>query len=103
MNLFRKKVSIEHKAVETYLIVGLGNPGREYADTRHNAGFMVIDRYAKQNSIKISRVQFNAIVGTQKISNGKVILAKPQTFMNRSGQAVGSLMKFYKIPKRICL
>ena len=98
MNLFRKKVSIEDNAMGTTLIVGLGNPGRDYAETRHNAGFMVIDRYAKINQVKMSRVQFNAIIGTHKVGDTKVILAKPQTYMNQSGQAVGSLMKFYKIP-----
>lgn len=100
MNWFRRKVSIKENTVETFLIAGLGNPGHEYADTRHNAGFMVVDRFAKSKGIRMSRVQFNAILGSEKFNGSKVIVAKPQTYMNLSGQAVGSLMKFYKIPMK---
>ncbi len=83
---------------EAYLIVGLGNPGREYRDTRHNVGFMVVDALARSLDTTLSRVQSNAIVGSGSLAGKRVILAKPQTYMNLSGQAVGPLMKFYKVP-----
>ncbi len=79
------------------MIVGLGNPGRGHQDNRHNIGFMVIDRLAEQQHIPLSRVQMKAIVGSGIIAGRPVILAKPQTYMNRSGDAVGPLARFYKI------
>ena len=81
-----------------YLIVGLGNPGREYRDTRHNIGFLAIDRLCAALGISMNRVQSRAIIGTGVVSGRKVILAKPQTFMNLSGQAVSGLLRFYKTP-----
>jgi PTH1 family peptidyl-tRNA hydrolase len=80
------------------LIVGLGNPGREYSQSRHNVGFMAIDRLAAKLDIRMSRVQSNAIVGMGNHHDRKVILAKPQTFMNDSGKAVSGLMHYYKLP-----
>jgi len=82
---------------QTIMIVGLGNPGREYRDTRHNIGFMVIDRLAEKFAIKMSRVQNKAITGNGNWQGARIILVKPQTFMNLSGQAVTSLVRFYKI------
>ncbi len=81
-----------------YLIIGLGNPGREYRDTRHNIGFMVIDQMCKSLGVSLSRVQSKALIATAGLAGEKLILAKPQTFMNLSGQAVSGLMRFYKIP-----
>jgi peptidyl-tRNA hydrolase, PTH1 family len=81
-----------------YLIVGLGNPGREYRYTRHNIGFMVIDKLAADLGIKLTKVQAKAIIGLVPFQGVKIILAKPQTYMNLSGQAVTSLMHFYKVP-----
>jgi PTH1 family peptidyl-tRNA hydrolase len=81
-----------------FLMVGLGNPGREYHDNRHNAGFMAIDRISERFNIKLSRMQCQALVGTGTAGSVKLILAKPQTFMNLSGQAVGGLVRFYKTP-----
>lgn len=81
-----------------FLLVGLGNPGRDYRDTRHNIGFMTIDRIASLWGISMSRVQNKAIIGTGNLAGRRVILAKPQTFMNLSGEAVGPLLKFYKTP-----
>src|SRR5438552_17814195 len=81
-----------------YLIVGLGNPGSRYATTRHNAGFMVVDEVARQHGLRFSTKQANAEVARGEIAGKKVILAKPQTFMNLSGQAVRGLANFYKIP-----
>lgn len=81
-----------------YLIVGLGNPEPEYSMTRHNMGFDVINKIAKKYDIELSRSNYNAIFGTGIIEGKKVILVKPQTFMNLSGEAVKKYMDFYKIP-----
>ncbi len=81
----------------TYLITGLGNPGREYRLTRHNVGFMAIDALVKEWSLTTQKIQSKAIITTGNIKGNKVILAKPQTYMNLSGQAVSGLMNFYKI------
>ncbi len=78
------------------LIVGLGNPGNEYAKTRHNVGFMAIDMLAPEDASW--KKEKNALTAHLDIDGTKVILAKPQTFMNNSGEAVGPLMAFYKIP-----
>lgn len=83
---------------ETYLIVGLGNPGREYRENRHNIGFMLIDRLAARLSARMRRMQSKALLGSIAYGDAKVILAKPQTFMNLSGQAVQGLCHFYKLP-----
>ncbi len=78
------------------LIVGLGNPGNEYAKTRHNVGFMAIDMLAPEDASW--KKEKNALTVHLDMDGTKVILAKPQTFMNNSGEAVGPLMAFYKIP-----
>lgn len=78
-------------------IVGLGNPGREYAGNRHNAGFQCIDRLAEAHGISFTRRQARARVAQGEISGHRVLLVKPQTFMNASGEAVGQLVRFYKI------
>ncbi|GBG79859.1 hypothetical protein CBR_g30124 [Chara braunii] len=83
-----------------WLIVGLGNPGRKYAGTRHNAGFEVIDRLAMAEGIRMGSIESKAVVGRGLICNIPVLLAKPQTFMNRSGQAVGPLAAYYRIPNQ---
>ncbi len=80
------------------LIVGLGNPEPEYSKTRHNMGFDVINKIAKKNDIELNRTKFNAIYGTGIINKEKVILVKPQTFMNSSGDSVIEFVNFYKIP-----
>jgi PTH1 family peptidyl-tRNA hydrolase len=80
-----------------FLIVGLGNPGIEYRNNRHNVGFMVLDRLASSMGIKFAKYQFKALVGFQLIDDQKCIIAKPQTFMNLSGVSVASILKFYKV------
>jgi PTH1 family peptidyl-tRNA hydrolase len=85
-------------AAETYLIVGLGNPGREYRDNRHNFGFMLIDRLIIRLNAHGMKVQSKAIVTSGVYEGRKVLLAKPQTYMNLSGQSVGGLASFYKLP-----
>jgi len=83
---------------DTFLLIGLGNPGREYKDTRHNFGFMLVDRIAVRLNARGMRVQSKAIVTTATHEERKLILAKPQTFMNLSGQSVQGLAHFYKVP-----
>ncbi|KAF0108900.1 MAG: peptidyl-tRNA hydrolase PTH1 family [Anaerolineaceae bacterium] len=83
---------------ETYLIAGLGNPGREYRENRHNVGFMLVDRLAVKLNARFTRLQSRALVASAVYMERKIILAKPQTFMNLSGQSVQGLMHFYKLP-----
>jgi len=82
----------------SYLLIGLGNPGREYRDSRHNVGFMLIDRIAIRLNARGMKVQSKAIVMTAPYEERKLILAKPQTYMNLSGQSVQGLIHFYKLP-----
>jgi peptidyl-tRNA hydrolase, PTH1 family len=84
--------------LDTFLLIGLGNPGREYKDTRHNFGFMLIDRIAVRLNARGMKVQSKAIVTDAMHEDRKLILAKPQTYMNLSGQSVQGLVHFYKIP-----
>ena len=81
-----------------YIIVGLGNPEPKYANTRHNMGFDVINKLAQKNDISLNKTKYNAIYGTGIIKNEKVILIKPQTFMNNSGESVVEFVRFYKEP-----
>lgn len=83
---------------ETYLIIGLGNPGRQYRETRHNVGFMLLDRLTAKLNARFSRMQSRALVASADYQERKIILAKPQTFMNLSGHSVQGLIHFYKIP-----
>ncbi|MFZ5878938.1 MAG: aminoacyl-tRNA hydrolase [Chloroflexota bacterium] len=83
---------------DPFLLVGLGNPGREYKDNRHNVGFMAIDRLVVRLNARGMKLQSKAIVVTATHEERKLILAKPQTFMNLSGQSVQGLAHFYKIP-----
>ena len=80
-----------------YLIVGLGNPEPEYSRTRHNMGFDVINEIAKRQEIELSRTKFNGIYGSGIVEEEKVILLKPQTFMNLSGESIRALADYYKI------
>ena len=81
-----------------YLIVGLGNPEPEYSNTRHNMGFDTINKIAQKYEIDLSRIKFNGIYGSGIIEDQKVILLKPQTFMNLSGQCIKPFIDFYKVP-----
>ena len=94
-SLFKSHTMTENPPI---LIVGLGNPGREYKDTRHNLGFMLVDRLTVRLNARGMKVQSKAIVITAQYEERKIILAKPQTFMNLSGQAVQGLLRFYKVP-----
>jgi len=97
VNIFHRREPSPNESAAPFLLVGLGNPGRDYRETRHNIGFMVIDRLGELINCKLMKVQSKAIIGIGKIGEHKVILAKPQTFMNLSGQAVVALLHYYKI------
>ncbi len=81
-----------------FLIAGLGNPGSDYRHNRHNVGFMVVDGLASALGAPIQRVEMRALVGKGLLDGSRVILAKPQTYMNKSGQSVAPLARFYKVP-----
>ena len=83
-----------------YIIVGLGNPTREYQNTRHNIGFDIIDKLADTYSIDVLEKKHKALVGRGIIEGEKVILAKPQTYMNLSGESVRALVDYYKIDEK---
>lgn len=80
-----------------YIIVGLGNPGKRYEDTRHNIGFKTIDALADKLNIKVNKIKFKGLVGEGRIAGEKVILLKPHTFMNNSGESVVEILNFYKL------
>lgn len=97
-DLFKQIESREDSGKIGYIIVGLGNPGDKYKDTRHNAGFIAIDYIAEKCGVKIDRAKFHALVGECRIGSERVLLVKPQTYMNNSGVAVAEAASFYKIP-----
>ena len=80
-----------------FLIAGLGNPTKKYEHTRHNAGFDVIDRLAEKYHIDVREYKFKALIGKGNIQGHPVILAKPQTFMNLSGESIGQIVRYYKL------
>lgn len=90
--LFQKKAPV------SWLVVGLGNPGAQYENTRHNAGFMVADGLAARAQAPIQRVRFKALTAAAELGGQGVLLMKPTTYMNLSGEAVGEAARFYKIP-----
>lgn len=81
-----------------WMVVGLGNPGREYERTRHNAGFLCMDEIARRCGVRVDRAKFHALVAQTEIAGHGVLLMLPQTFMNASGEAVREAAAFYKIP-----
>jgi|WetSurMetagenome_2_1015567.scaffolds.fasta_scaffold486006_2 peptidyl-tRNA hydrolase, PTH1 family len=93
-----KTTAPEAGSEEITLIVGLGNPGREYANNRHNVGFLTADRWAAAHTIAFNKIQHHAIIAPGRVNQRRVIAAKPQTYMNESGRAVGALLRFYKVP-----
>ena len=98
------KLERERAAQETaatpieWMIVGLGNPGSKYENTRHNCGFRALDAYAAKTGLRIDRMKFKALVGEGQLADKRVLFMKPQTFMNLSGEAVRDAANFYKIP-----
>ncbi|MCR4655693.1 MAG: aminoacyl-tRNA hydrolase [Lachnospiraceae bacterium] len=95
--IFRKRDSL-HKNSKWNIIAGLGNPGREYTHTRHNVGFDTVDILADKYDIPIDTVKFNALIGKGTIEGEKVILLKPQTYMNLSGQSIVQAVNYYRVP-----
>ena len=89
---FKKQTSIDA------IIVGLGNPGKKYEGTRHNAGFAALDHVAEKWGVRVTKAKFDALTGTGTAAGVKVLLMKPQTFMNLSGDAVRKAADFYKVP-----
>ncbi len=96
---FNESQSQNAKKIE-YLIVGLGNPGKEYERTRHNCGYMALDYLAEAVGANINKLKFKSLVGECEIENKRCLLMKPTTYMNNSGIAVKEAMKFYKIPPK---
>ncbi len=86
------------KSTYDWLVVGLGNPGLQYENTRHNAGFMAVDLLMKNQNGDFSKHKMDAVFGECKIGQNRVLVAKPQTYMNNSGTAVSQIARFYKIP-----
>ncbi len=81
-----------------YIIAGLGNPGSQYEMTRHNIGFHIIDYIADEKGVRVNKLKFKALYGETRIGNEKVILVKPQTYMNLSGESIRDFCEFYKLP-----
>lgn len=98
--LFRKigSQSPERSAPISAIVAGLGNPGAEYRDTRHNAGFFAVDHIAAHYGVAVDRARFHALVGEVTVGASRVLLMKPETFMNASGTAIGEAAAFYKLP-----
>ena len=100
-NIFDLFKKIETKADTTpvsFIIAGLGNPGQQYQKTRHNVGFVAVDYIAAKLGVKIDRAKFHSLVAEAKIGEVRVLLMKPETYMNNSGVAIGEAAAFYKIP-----
>lgn len=97
-DLFKKIEKKDEALPVTHIVCGLGNPGAEYRYTRHNAGFLAIDYVAERCSVKIDRLKFRALTAEAVIGGKRVLLMKPETFMNSSGEAIGAAAAFYKIP-----
>ena len=83
-----------------YIIVGLGNPGRKYEKTKHNAGFIALDMYAKRHGVSLDKEKFEALYCKTRIDSEDVLLVKPQTYMNLSGEAVSAFVNFFQDPAR---
>lgn len=81
-----------------YVVVGLGNPGDRYAQTKHNIGFITVDYFAEQHNIKFNKTKHKAVIGEGTIAGERLLLVKPQTFMNASGESVMDIINFYKVP-----
>lgn len=97
-DLFKKIETKSNALPVTHIVVGLGNIGKQYEKTRHNAGFLAIDRIAERCGVKIDRVKFHATVSEANLGGSRVLLMKPATLMNNSGVAIGEAAAFYKIP-----
>ncbi len=97
-SLFKKIEGEGSRSPITHLVVGLGNPGEKYENTRHNVGFLALDEVAKQAGATVSRLRFRALTGEGTLGGKRILFIKPQTYMNLSGEAVAEAASFYKIP-----
>lgn len=88
----------KNKSSYDWLVVGLGNPGLQYENTRHNAGFIAADELAKSYNFEFNKTKFDSVIGEFKIKDKRILIIKPQTYMNNSGRAVQKVSAFYKIP-----
>ncbi len=95
-----KKIEYERAPIMpiTHILAGLGNPGKEYERTRHNAGFLALDLYCQKNGISVTRSKFNSLTSEADIGGKRVLIMKPQLYMNRSGEAIRDAASFYKVP-----
>ncbi len=93
----KEEAKTDFKEVNMYVIAGLGNPGKEYASSRHNAGYMAVEYLAGKLNTKLNKLKFNSVYGDTSINGEKVMLVKPVTYMNKSGIAIAEIVKFYKI------
>lgn len=98
MNIFEKLKKAAPTGKVEYIIVGLGNPGKEYEHTRHNAGFLTIEKLCEKYNFKADRLKYKSLCGDAVISGKRCLVIMPSTYMNNSGQAVVEAMNFYKIP-----
>lgn len=89
---------MDNEKQSPYLIVGLGNPGIKYRKTRHNFGFMVVDALAENLKLPLKKLKYKAMIGEGRLGDSKIILARPLTYMNNSGDSVWQLAKFFKVP-----
>ncbi len=94
----KKKATVTPSGSPEFMVVGLGNPGRDYEFTRHNAGFLTVDHIAAEENVDVKKLKYKALIGDTVISGHRCLLVKPQTFMNNSGEAVREISQFYKIP-----
>lgn len=96
--MLKKIFNMNSETTFPYLIAGLGNPGKTYRGNRHNVGFMALDRLAQKLDVNFSRLESKALVAKANFLNQRLVLAKPQTYMNLSGQSIAALVRFYRIP-----
>ena len=100
--MLRKLFRMDNETQTHFLIAGLGNPGAQYRQTRHNVGFMVVDRLAAHLGVTFSRLESKALVTKTDYQGQRLVLVKPHTFMNLSGQPISSLTRYYKVPHENC-
>lgn len=100
MGFFKRSKSEPGSAADTYVIIGLGNPGKEYERTRHNMGYRAIDVLSYDENIEIKRKKFHSLIGQGKIAGKKAVLVKPETYMNRSGIAAREAAMWYDVPSQ---
>jgi PTH1 family peptidyl-tRNA hydrolase len=98
VDLFKRRNTPVPTGAISWIIAGLGNPGQKYEKSRHNAGFLALDRLAGEDKIPVTRLRFKSLMGDGIVAGGRVLLLKPQTFMNNSGEAVREALSFYKLP-----